>query len=160
MTIFFDVDGVLNKESDWHQKYSIDKSCIVCLAELRRSLLKWYDEVEFVLTSTWRAGIANRGEKISTKQIRNLEQKLKEAGIVISGSTPISGNGRQAEVEYYIHRNDVTDYIVIDDDESLFEDPKRIILYVTDYKKGLTSVDVKAILSMIKKLRRKRKHTA
>lgn len=28
MYVFFDIDGVLNKKSDWKNKYSIDIDCV------------------------------------------------------------------------------------------------------------------------------------
>ena len=141
--IFLDVDGVLNKESDWKVKYVIDKACVQNLAQLCRALEGTYQHVYIILCSTWRAGVSRTGESI---QISELKKVLKENGLEISGTTPVSDKGRQAEVEYFIQRNGVEDYLVIDDDESMFYNPDKINLYAPNYKTGLTKKDVDQIV--------------
>ena len=76
----------------------------------------------------------------------NLSVKLEEYGLYIEDSTPITSKTRQEEIEYYIRRHNIVEYIVLDDDESLFPWPERINLYLTDYNNGLTDKDVKMIL--------------
>lgn len=66
--------------------------------------------------------------------------------MAIDDSTPVSSKTRQEEIEYYIRRHNIMDYIVLDDDESLFPWPERINLYITDYNTGLTDKDVKILL--------------
>lgn len=136
--VFFDVDGVLNKESDWKVKFSLDKSCIKAFADICNYLKKSYVEVKLVIISTWRTG-----------ENKNLENALAEYGLKISDSTPVSNKGRQAEVEYYIRRNNIEDYLIIDDDLSLFSSPENLKLYVPNYRTGLVSSDIKAIRSLI-----------
>lgn len=50
----------------------------------------------------------------------------------------------------------MTDYIIIDDDKTLFLWTERINLYITNYKTGLTSADVKQISKMVRKLNQER----
>ena len=138
--IFFDVDGVLNKESDWHNKVYVDPACVKVLGRIKDTLKQTYAEIRFVITSTWRAGVSKSGN--DTKQIASLKEHLESVGIQIYDSTPISTKGRQAEICYYIRRNGVNDYVILDDDKSLFEAPEEINLYLTDYKTGLVDQDV------------------
>ncbi|MCR4798117.1 MAG: hypothetical protein K5853_06665 [Lachnospiraceae bacterium] len=148
--VFLDVDGVLNKESDWKIKYSVDEDCVRILGEIRRYALKSYKEVRVVLTSTWRAGLARDGSSLDTRQLQSLERCLDKEDIKIYGSTPVSGKPRQEEIEYYIKRNRVEHYLVLDDDPHLFPDPKSINLYIPDYRLGLTRIDGKKICDIIK----------
>lgn len=146
--VFLDVDGVLNKESDWKNKFYLDISCVKVFGELCRELGKLYGEVRTVLISTWRAGISKSGT--DAKQIGRLEECLAKEGIRIYGTTPISEKGRQAEVEYYIRRNHVSKYIVIDDDLSLFSEPEKLKLFVPDYRTGLVQGNIKKIVKLLK----------
>lgn len=146
LTIFLDVDGVLNKESDWINPFTLNDSCVKVFNELWRELSKHYVP-QLVLISTWRSGKGNLG---NSEAYQRLENALEKYGIRISGTTPISNKGRQNEVEYYIRRNTVDKYIVIDDDEKLFERPSEINWYQPNYKIGLTNDDVKKIIRVIK----------
>ncbi len=148
MHVFLDVDGVLNKESDWRNKYSIDMSCVHALGTLCEEI----GPVRIILISTWRAGIGKNGD---TVQIDSLRNALARVGLSIDGQTPISGKGRQAEIEYYIRRNSVSKYIILDDDRSLFYDPDKMNLYTPDYKTGLTQKDVKAVAKMLARQNRR-----
>lgn len=139
MYYFLDIDGVLNKESDWKRPFILNDSCVQCFSKI----IKKDKSPHIILSSTWRAGYSNKGEKSSGNQL----SKLEEYGITIEDITPISNKTRQEEIEYYIRKNAVKNYIILDDDESLFPWPDRINLYLTDYKTGLTEMDVKKIVS-------------
>lgn len=147
--VFFDVDGVLNKESDWKNKFYLDTSCVKVFGELCRKLGKKYGEVRTVLISTWRAGISKSGT--DTEQINSLGTNLAQVGIKIYATTPVTDKGRQAEVEYYIRRDQVLKYIIIDDDLSLFDNPKKLKLFVPDYRNGLVQGDIKKVMNLIRK---------
>ena len=153
--IFFDIDGVLNKESDWHvHHFSINDECFNVFKKIIDSLTDIYKtEPKLITCSTWRAGFNNRNENGNTSSL--LETKFKENGLTIDGATPISNKTRQAEIEYYMRRNNVTSYIVIDDDESLDDRPSEINLYVPDYKKGLVKQDINKIIWQLSKTERK-----
>lgn len=146
--IFFDVDGVLNRESDWKSRFSIRESCVKAFAGIAHAAEKAYGEVRLVIISTWRAGISRDGSNVSA-QLKGLYAALQKEGLSVYGSTPVSDKGRQAEVEYYIRRNSVQNYLVIDDDPSLFTNPERLNMLVPDYKSGLTDKDVKIAKKMI-----------
>ena len=138
--IFLDIDGVLNKESEWNLKYHINKNCVQILKDIVDSII---DNVSIVLTSTWKNGYSKDGHH--SPQISKLISVLNEYELNISDITPITNKGRQAEVEYYIRRHNITKYLVLDDDISLFENPKMLNLYVVNYKTGLISNDIKNI---------------
>ena len=139
MYYFLDVDGVLNKESDWRIPFSINAGCLKCFA----NLLSFDKDPHIILSSTWRAGYTNTG--VMSARGNSLADKLAEYGLMVEDSTPITDKTRQEEIEYYIRRHEIGNYIVLDDDESLFPFGDRINLYLTDYKTGLTEKDVKII---------------
>ncbi len=130
LQIFLDVDGVLNKESDWNSKFCIDRKCVEVLSDIVTELSRHGTTAELILCSTWRAGKGEEKKKESSApQYEHLRSVLYEYGLIIHGATPISAKGRQAEIEYYIRRNDVSDYIVLDDDISLFAEPDKLRIY-------------------------------
>ena len=144
MYYFLDVDGVLNKESDWRIPFSINEGCLRNFAEI----LNYDKDPHIILSSTWRAGYTNTG--VMSARGNSLADKLAEYGLSVEDSTPISNKKRQEEIEYYIKRHNIKDYIVLDDDESLFPFGERLNLYLTDYKTGLTEKDVKLIRKKFK----------
>ena len=141
--IFFDVDGVLNCKTDWVRRFTLNPVCVSA-----KDLISKKYAPAFILTSTWRAG---KGMSDNTTQYNMLKNTLFGHGISISGTTPVSDKGRQREIEYYRKRfcDNSEHYLVLDDDESLFEHPKSIRLYITDYKVGLTMQDLKRIQGKI-----------
>ena len=144
--IFLDVDGVLNKESDWNKKYYVDKNCVACLQKIIQLINKKKYTAKIVLSSTWRAGMGATSESL---QILELKKQLAAFGIEIADATPVSNQGRQREVLYYIRKHNVSNYLIIDDDESLFEDIGKLHFYKPDYKTGLTLQDVKKVKKML-----------
>lgn len=142
LAIFLDVDGVLNKESDWQTPFSLNNGCVSTFSKLWTELSKKYC-LSLVLISSWRSGKSKYG---NTDAYDHLEAALKQYGIKINDTTPLSNKGRQNEVNYYIRRNNIDQYIVIDDDESLYDDPTKINLYRPNYKTGLVDSDVKKII--------------
>ena len=147
--IFFDVDGVLNCKADWIARFSLNRNCLDAFGELHRALSEKYLPV-YIISSTWRAG---KGDMKSNDaaQYEMLTDRLLAYGIKVSGSTPISSKGRQREIEYYLRRNcgDTDNYLVLDDDVSLFERPEEIHLFCTDHNTGLTRENVKQIKKKI-----------
>ena len=57
MYYFLDVDGVLNKESDWRIPFSINEDCLNNFA----TLIKADKDPHIILSSTWRVGYTNTG---------------------------------------------------------------------------------------------------
>ena len=146
MTVFLDIDGVLNKESDWRIPFTLNPECVKEFASFVQKL----DRPRIILTSTWRAGISVKGN--NSPQYDKLVETLYEYRLVISGATPLTSNKtRDEEIDYYARRNGISDYIAIDDDPGLFKGGKNVPLYVTDYRTGFTKEDIKKALKMIKR---------
>ena len=144
MYVFLDIDGVLNKESDWKRSFTINDSCLYQFA----SLMKTIKEPHIILSSTWRAGYTNKGAVVEHSD--TLSSKFAEYNLIIEDSTPVSNKTRQEEIEYYIRRHSISAYIVLDDDESLFPYPERINLYLTNYKTGITESDIRKLKKICK----------
>ena len=147
MYYFLDIDGVLNKEQDWRRPFTINPACLKCFQEI----IRHDKDPHIILSSTWRVGLTNRGnslEKDSTAQMY-----MEKLGLKIDGVTPTSNKTRQEEIEYYIRRNAVSNYLILDDDATLFPRPSEVNLYLTNYKTGLMPTDVRNILKKIKKIR-------
>lgn len=149
--IFLDIDGVLNCQRNWHTPFSLNKNCIKTFTKFVDKIKSIHNDVRIVLSSTWRAGKSVNGN--DSAQYEALKDILGEYGVKIYDTTPVSNKGRQREIEYYIKRNNVKDYIVIDDDDSLFERPDEINLYVTDYTIGFTDKDIDKAYKMVEKKR-------
>ncbi|MBR1851734.1 MAG: hypothetical protein IJ794_00960 [Lachnospiraceae bacterium] len=144
--VFFDVDGVLNHESDWRgQRFFINSRCLSVFKDFVAFLeAKYHTDPILITCSTWRAGFDHKNNQ-NADAVSILEQKFRAVNLSIRGATPVSKKTRQEEIEYFIRRNDVRAYIVIDDDESLYNRPDEINLYVPDYRKGLTDKDLKQL---------------
>lgn len=143
--IFLDIDGVLNRSSDWKKMYTLNTECIRCFAGFVKHLKR---EVNIVLTSSWRTGFSYNQK--SLPHILNLERELNKYGLTIYGKTPVSkDNSREKEIQEYIDIFDVKEYIIIDDDKTLFPNTKDK-LYITDARKGFTAQDTKILLRQLK----------
>ncbi len=100
--------------------------------------------------AAWCSGRVNCRLMQPNADTGSLFEDFTKLGIKIEGATPVSNKIRQEEIEYYIRRNGVAEYLILDDDERLFPRPKDVHLYLTDYMTGLTAGDVKKILRMKK----------
>jgi len=127
MVYFLDVDGVLNKEADWRKPYTINAACL----ENFKKLLSHDKQPTIVLSSTWRANLDIIAQYIKVDDVTPNTSGRKT---------------RQEEIEYYIRRNDIKKYLVLDDDSTLFPNKERLNIYFTDHKNGLTNDDVKKII--------------
>ena len=122
--IFIDIDGVLNSEHTWDDKIS---NCIndQYLKNLRTIVEE--TDAKLVLSSSWRVYF---GEY--TKEPRNifaihLVTTLSKHNLKLHDMTPfVKGqfsNERGLEIKTYMEQNNITDYVVIDDEE--FSDFKK-----------------------------------
>lgn len=143
MVIFLDVDGVLNGQSDWAVKYSFRKSCIDILSQIVRET----GAKGIVMVSTWRACQGDTTPEFFTELIKSMEER----NIKIIGYTPITKHTREEEVLYYARRHECGNYLIIDDDESLYPNRDTLPLYVPNYRTGLISEDIRKCLKMWKK---------
>lgn len=134
MIIFLDIDGVLNQLQEWH----IDKACVARLGKICNKT-----KAKIVLISTWRFGYFHN-YSMCTPQVKKLLDVFEDNHIEIQGRTKDLGD-RQKEIEDYINRRGISEYIILDDDKSLYNSIKN--LYIVNEKTGLTDRDVKEILN-------------
>ena len=143
MYIFLDVDGVLNTETDWARRvYSLNPKCVGAFIKLLNAI----SGPKVVLSSTWRNGIARDGT--TAVHIDDLIRALSPAGIMRLDRTAVAPDGsRSKEIDHYLRRHPAGEYIILDDDPSLFElGLKTPHLFLTSAKTGLTEADVVQIL--------------
>lgn len=149
MYIFLDIDGCLNNKDDWKIPYTINKRCLLNFSELCKIINKKYGFVKIVLISTWKEGL---NKDNNSPQIQHLIDTLSICGLTINDKTiSVKGKTRQEEIEYYIRRNNIKDYIILDDDISLYNDISKINIYIVDYHTGFTEKDNKKILKTLKR---------
>ena len=141
MYIFLDIDGVLNKQCDWKKPFTLNDECCYWF----NALVSELHDVKIVLSSTWRNGIARDGSRAA--HIDDLLAKLEEAGISTIDKTATSTDGfRNKEIEYYLRKHPADSYIILDDEESIFEKGKNTSnLYMTDSRMGFSELDYKRL---------------
>lgn len=77
LTVFLDVDGVLNRESDWRTAFALNEECVAAFKELIAELQKYYivkgivDHTCF-LCLTYSATISSFGNICISRRINNL----------------------------------------------------------------------------------------
>ena len=145
MYCFFDIDGVLNKTSQWKIPYSLDDNAV----ELFCKLIKENGLVP-ILTSSWRIGFEESFSEKNTPQVRELERKLKKNNVIIEGKTPIlKGRSRNIEIERYLYYHPCKRYIILDDDKEEFTEITQHN-YFTNSNNGITENDVKNIKRILR----------
>ena len=142
MYIFLDVDGVLNKKSDWTRPFSLNPECVKHFNEL----VSCIPNAKIVLSSTWRNGIARDGSRAA--HVEDLMSALSAAGINTIDRTANAPDGsRSKEIDYYLRRHKADSYIILDDDPKLFDDGiKTKNLYVINSEYGIRKDDIIKIL--------------
>ena len=75
--VFLDVDGVLNKQSDWKRPFSLNDECCYWF----NTLIKDLPNVKIVLSSTWRNGIARDGSIFKALQSLIFKMPIPELAI-------------------------------------------------------------------------------
>jgi len=132
--ILLDIDGVLNSakyykmvdrtKKDWNRFNPI-------AVEMIRRLLEEYD-ASIVISSTWRYGLVKelKIELIKSGLIKYLYKDWK------TPQTYPSHRGEEISLKLDNHP-EATDYVIIDDDENILEEPKNWFIR-TDIKEGMT----------------------
>lgn len=147
LTIFLDIDGVLNKSSELTQMYSLNDDCIKEFASFCKSV-----NGKIVLSSSWREGFISTHNTSNTPQIKELEARLDSYGLIIADKTPkLRGRKRDDEIKRYLYFNDVKRYIIIDDDEDEYRELCDANYFVNS-SYGFTYDDAKRIRKKWKKI--------
>ena len=135
--IFLDIDGVLNKSSQWKRMYHLDRNCIRSFASFAK---QHYPSHSIILTSSWKNGFDPAGRH--APHIMELIDFLKPFGMTIIGKTPIlDETDRSLEINTFILQHHLEGHpcIVFDDDESLFDRTKLLdccTIHFCDATKG------------------------
>ena len=139
MHYFLDIDGVLNKKSDWSKRYYINPACLSAF----KKLLSYDSNPAVVLSSTWRIGVSKSSSFSSDSDLLSVIEK---EGVHISDTTPYApGKTRLEEIDYYVRRHGIKKFVTLDDDESLFPERGSFPLYLVNFRTGLTDKDVEKI---------------
>lgn len=135
--LFLDVDGVLNNylsEGQYFVPYNMN-----CLKQL-------CDFIDFkiVLSSDWRRTPQNK---------TRVRSELKHIGLELYSCTPthtFDGN-RKDEIKEWMEGDDQSFGLILDDMNSEECDPKlpNLLFYRTNYRLGLTELDVDAIIRIM-----------
>ena len=130
MLIFLDIDGVLNRKSDWKRPYSLNKESVKRFCSFAKE-----KQAKIILTSSWRTGFVSSHHPKNTPQIQELEKLLDEGGVRIIGKTPVLHKKRDVEIQEFLKNHPTEDYIILDDDRNEFGEITSKNRFV-DCKKG------------------------
>lgn len=147
ITVFFDVDGVLNTKSQWTRSYQLNENCI-------REFCHFVNDIRasVVIASSWRTGFLRADSDRNYPHIKDLETRLVKYRVKIVGKTPIVGPGkRDLEIQQYSEQHPSDMYIVIDDDPQEYTNIDKHIYFVSA-STGFTKKDAKEIKKKWKKL--------
>ena len=162
--IFLDKDGVLNSknylmkekqirntfskilrtEEDKirYEMFSVNPKCLHCLKDI---ILE--TEAFVVLTNTDRFNVY-------------FQRLLEICKIPIYGVTPYLGNKRNLEIDAFLNEHsEITDYIILDDEEKNFSEKQRLHLIQTDsylQGNGLKDKNVEDAISYLNGIQRKK----
>ena len=118
--IFLDIDGVLNSEHTLEDRSTSDAS-IICdqyLENLRNIVEK--TDAKLVLSSSWRVYFESTIDDPKHSYGVQLVQELSKHNLKLHAKTPfVKGefsNERGLEIKTYIEKHNITNYVVIDDE--------------------------------------------
>lgn len=120
LIIFLDVDGVLNKSSQWKNMFSLDDACIENFCKYIQSLNM--ENIKIILTSTWKNGWDNAGNH--APHIIDLQNHLNKYNMKILGKTLTDPHGDRArEINDFIFSHKLTQVscVAIDDNPNIFK---------------------------------------
>lgn len=157
LNIYLDIDGVLNKSSQWEKMYQLNADNISNFADLVIKLSKKND-VSIILSSTWKNGFIKSEHPDNTPQIKELENELIKYNIRIAAKTPsYKGKCRDVEILSYQKYYESDYAIILDDSPEEFSKEyyktgivNGFLIYYTKSADGLSKDDVKKILKYIK----------
>lgn len=140
LTVFLDIDGVLNTKSSWKTPFQLNDSCIKAFCEY---LLNQKVEIKIILTSSWKNGYSTFPEN-ETVQLRELRSKLGAFGLSINGRTRKLQN-RMEEIDEYISSHEVEKYVIFDDDPNEYSKEYLKKVSLIDAETGFTIAQSKKI---------------
>ena len=146
---FFNVDGLLNRTSDWKKPFTVNYG----LAHFFCFFLSQHNLIP-VITSSWRIGFNKAGDENNAPYIKELEAIFASYGLAIYDKTPVlKGRPREKEIERFLYFHKGRDYIVIDGDPDEYENTNEHFCF-TDPGSGFTRADAKRADRILRKLDR------
>lgn len=129
LTVFLDIDGVLNTKTSWTTPFQLNDECIKAFCEY---LLSKKVDAEIILTSSWKNGYSILQEN-ETVQLQELRAKFDSFGLAINGRTKDLQN-RMQEIDEYIRVHDIKIYAIFDDDPNEYNSEylKKVSLINSD----------------------------
>lgn len=147
-TIFLDMDGVLN-DHEWNSEAQSTTLKLSCVSQFNKIITEC--DPDIVLCSAWRYMV--HGQAITLKGFQYL---LRTHGITektrIVGMTKLDEEipTRKAQIQDWIDRHAVLNYVVIDDLPDVSPDPTR---HVRPHEKiGLRGFEVEKVISLLQKV--------
>lgn len=147
---FLDFDGVLNSESSFTYRRLLNddpKFYVSAPNPMSVALLDYFLFVtgsKVVISSSWRSGDINKD-----KQVLQEEFGLVRVNRVI-GFTPHINGPRGNEIQHWLDRNPVDNYVIFDDDRDMLTKQKRNFVN-TQFKHGFTVSDFHKALRILGK---------
>lgn len=144
MFVFLDIDGVLNKRSQWRiHSYPLDSGCIENFCNFANHI-----SAKIILTSSWRKGFVCSHSNSNSRQIQELEKEFDRYNIRISGKVSDNISDRTDAINHFL-TNHPDEYIIIDDDKSEFSKPLEH-MYFTNPEIGLSQEDLECLKNLKK----------
>ena len=150
--IFLDIDGVLNTKETYDNMYRTNgflSAMEVPIDKFRLEYLKTIiDETDakIVLSSSFRHFFIKEEGKIIPTSIKgkNLHNWFLKYGIDIYDITPTNGYTREEEIkEWLINNEEVEDFIIIDDDPTIFEDLSSKLIQTSKVRQNYLTTFIK-----------------
>lgn len=150
--IFLDIDGVLNTKETYDNIYRNNKLGAyleVPIDKFRLGYLKTIiDETDakIVLSSSFRHFFIKQEDKLvpTSAKGRSLYNWFLQYGIYIYDITPTNGHKREDEIKQWLFtHDDIEDFIIIDDDPTIFEDLSIKLIQTSKIKQNYLTTFIK-----------------
>ncbi len=150
--IFLDIDGVLNSDDYIERQINRGIHCLVgteildtCARDRLKLFLSENLDVKLVISSSW------RWWDVKTTKEKFMKTRMCTLVPYIVGVTPrfFSNRSRGREIDFYIKKHHIKDYVIIDDED--YDIHQKDHLVQTTYEHGLTEEhykDIKRILNI------------
>lgn len=143
MFLFLDVDGVLNKSSDWAVPYTLNPDCLSIFKECFGGM-----DIKIILVTSWRKGFISPGNPGNTPQIKKLEQVMSAMGVRVCGTVSHTEPDRLKSIQDFLEAHPGK-YIILDDDLREYDGKHPTGLYLVNNKTGLCKKDIRLIRKML-----------
>ena len=147
---FFNVDGLLNKSSDWSKPFTINYELVdfFCRFLSQNNLIP-------IISSSWRMGFNRPGDETNAPYIKELEEIFAGYGLKIYAKTPfLKGRPRDKEIERFLYFHKPLNYIVIDGNPDEYVKTGEHVYFI-DPELGFTPTDAKKATKLLSRLDKK-----